>query len=405
MNHHAAPKDVLLSQKFVPEPGGSIRWMYEVYRRWPCPIEVVTHDYYTDPPNTPEFPHVPAPPNGRDHVTDPNLILDRRVIFINDWGMENPRRLVRYARMTRIMHQKLRTHGRLRVHCTHAVPEVVSLLPLRWMYGRRLTIVCYAHGEEVTACCSSRQLRFLMHRANAQVDLMIANSRYTAGVLADHIDATRVRVVHPGVEVATFAGVEAQGATWRASSGLADKLIVLTVGRLDPRKNHAAVIDAVAALSPKFPNLVYVIVGQGRQLERLCQQATRLGVADRVVFAGAVSNQTKLAMYGGCDLFAMPAIRDGSDVEGFGMVFLEAAACGKPTLAGKEGGQAEAVVDGQTGLVVDGTNPTAVTGAMQRLLSDPGLREQLGLAGRVHARAFDWSKVVQRTVELVENIE
>jgi phosphatidylinositol alpha-1,6-mannosyltransferase len=87
------------------------------------------------------------------------------------------------------------------------------------------------------------------------------------------------------------------------------------------------------------------------------------------------------------------------------MVFLEAGACAKPCIAGREGGQAEAVVDGQTGLVVDGTNQQAVTAALERLLGDATLRQTLGKAGRKNALRFDWPAVVQKTVELVENIQ
>ena len=405
MDSSDRPVDILLTQKFLPEPGGSIRWMYEVYRRWPRPIEVITHDYYNDPPNTPEFPEVPAPPNGQDHVTDPNLILDRRPIFINDWGMENPRRVMRYARMTAAINERFRKHKRLRVHCTHAVPEVVSLIPLRWRYGNRLKIICYAHGEEVTACCSSRQLRFLMHRGNAIVDRMLANSRYTASVLADHINPDKVRVVNPGVEFSEFENAQEVGAQWRASHDLNDNLIVLTLGRLDPRKNHAAVVEAVARLAPKFPQLIYVLAGQGREMEQLKTQAAQLGIEDRIIFTGTVDTQTKLALYGACDVFAMPAIQDGTDVEGFGMVFLEAGACGKPTIAGSTGGQAEAVIDEKTGLIVDGTDHSAVTASLERLLSDKDLRLRLGNAGREHAQTFDWQHVVQRTIELVEEIK
>jgi phosphatidyl-myo-inositol dimannoside synthase len=400
------PLDILLSQKFLPEPGGSIRWMYEVYRRWPRPVQVITHDYYRVPPNTPEFATVPPPPDGRDHVTDANLLMDRRDIFINDWGVESPARVRRYLRMTGAVAERFRdraNRGRtIRVHCTHAVPEVVSLIPLRWRYGRRLRVISYAHGEEVTACCSSRQLRFLMHRAHGIIDLMIANSRNTARLLEGHIDASKVHLVHPGVQLDEFAAAEEAGQRWRREQGLDGRLVVLTVGRLDPRKNHAAVIDAVAALAQRYPTLTYVVAGDGRQMGALKAQASSRGVAERVVFTGAVGGATKLGMFGGCDVFAMPAIRDGTDVEGFGMVFIEAGACGKAVLAGREGGQPEAVEDGQTGLVVDGTDPAAVAAALDRLLGDPPLRGRLGEHGRAHARTLDWSAVVQRTVELVE---
>lgn len=400
------PLDILLSQKFLPEPGGSIRWMYEVYRRWPQPVQVITHDYYHVPPNTPEFATVPEPPNGVDHVTDANLLMDRRDIFINDWGIESPSRAKRYLRMTRAVGARLRdkaNRGRtVRVHCTHAVPEAVSLIPLRLRYGKRLRIISYAHGEEVTACCSSRQLRWLMHRAHRAVDLMIANSQNTKRILDGHIDPGKVRVVHPGVRLEEFAGAEDAGQTWRREQGLDDRLVVLTVGRLDPRKNHAAVIDAVARLADRYANLTYVLAGDGREMANLRARASELGVADRVMFAGAVDGATKLAMFGGCDVFAMPAVRDGTDVEGFGMVFVEAGACGKPVLAGQEGGQPEAVLHEETGLVVDGDDAAAVTAQLDRLLGDAGLRAKLGERGLAHARTLDWSAVVERTVALVD---
>lgn len=404
----AGPIDVLLSQRFLPEPGGSIRWMYEVYRRWPKPVEVITHDYYASPPGTPEFPEVPAPPDGVDHVREPQLVMDRRVIFMDDWGMESPKRLMRYLRMTRAVRERLRrpeSAGRIiRVHCTHAVPEVVSLLPLRRRYGERLRVICYAHGEEITACRSSRQLSYLMKRAHAAVDVMIANSEYTAGLLAEHMDPGRVRVVHPGVSLDEYRPAEAMGRQWRAENGLADNVIALTLGRLDPRKNQAAVIEAVAKLAGQHPRLTYLVAGEGRERAALEQLSQRLGVADRVRFLGPVDGETKIALYGACDFFVMPAVREGTDVEGFGIVFLEAGACGKPCIAGTAGGQADAVLDGESGFVVDGRDQDQLTEAMDRLLRDTGLRAGLGQGGLRQAELHDWQRVVQRTVGLVEEV-
>lgn len=395
--------DMLLSQRFLPEQGGSIRWMYEVYRRWPAPVQVVTHNYYDFPLGTSAFPDRPARPPGGDDVADPGLRMDRRDIFLDNWGLDRPDRVRRYWRMNRAVAQRLRGGATVRVHCTHAVPEAASLVPLKWRYGSRLRIISYGHGEEITACRASRQLRWIMKQAHQAVDLMLVNSRYTAGVIAPFIDAAKVRVVNPGVEMREFDDAPELGRRWRDQHGLTDRLIVLTVGRLDPRKNHAAVIEAVARLANRFPALTYVVAGQGRELPALRELAARRGVEQRVIFAGAVDAPTKLALYGGCDVFAMPAIRDGTDVEGFGMVFLEAAACGKPSVAGREGGQAEAVIDGVTGFTVDGTDAPAVTRALESLLSDAALRARMGDAGREHARQFDWPAVVQRIVELVED--
>ena len=137
-----------------------------------------------------------------------------------------------------------------------------------------------------------------MRRAHRVIDLMLANSDYTRDQLADHIDLSKVHVVHPGVQFDEFDGASAEGAAWRGKHGYDDRLVLFTIGRLDPRKNHAQVIRAVAALAPRYPELLYVIASDGRERERLGALAAQLGVSQRVVFAGAVDAATKRAMFG-----------------------------------------------------------------------------------------------------------
>lgn len=416
--------DILLTQRFVPEHGGSVRWMHEVYRRWPGPVRVITHDYYQHPLGTPEFTTTPPPPAGRrDHIDDANLTMDRRDIFLHNWGLERPGRWVRYGRMTRAVWGAMRSAPRdavVRVHCVHAVPEAASLLPLRAVYGGRMRVICYAHGEEVNACDSSRQLRWLMRRAHRGIDLMLCNSRYTRDRLAPHLPegrgGPRVEIVHPGVDVSEFDGAEEMGRRLRTERGWEGKLIVLTVGRLDPRKNQMAVVEAMGRLVTAGGNpglkpsawgggeVVYVVAGDGRMMGALRERAASLGLADRVVLMGGVSGEVRRGLYGACDVFAMPAVREGADVEGFGLVFVEAGACGKAVVAGREGGQPEAVIDGHSGLVVDGRDVEALASALARLLSDAELRRSMGRAGRARAMELDWPRVLQRTVDLVEQL-
>ena len=233
---------------------------------------------------------------------------------------------------------------------------------------------------------------------------MIANSRYTQNVLDGLIDADKVHVVHPGVSLSEFAGASEAGEAWRREHNCNGKVIALTVGRLDLRKNHAAVIRALGELRDEIPNLQYHVAGEGREQARLERLARDCNVSDRVVFAGPVDGPTRLAMYGGCDLFVMPAIRDGSDVEGFGMVMIEAGACGKACIGGCEGGQPETLIDGETGLVVNGRDQSAVTSAFRRLAADNELRHALGTRAATRAAQYDWRYVVQQTVKLVEKM-
>lgn len=393
--------DILLAQRFLPEHGGSIRWMHEVYRRWPGPVDVITHDYKKMVSDTISEKTV-SDTIFREPVTDANLRMDRRDIFMADWGVESLDRLLRYARMTNAVHAKLHAaKGDVRIHCIHAVPEAVSLIPLHWRFGDRMNIICYAHGEEITACESSRQLRLLMRKAYAKVDHVIANSRYTAKLLENWIDPDRVSVIHPGVDIAEFDDADNLGRAWRRQNNLEHRRIILTLGRLDPRKNQSQVLRAVKHLAAKHDDLLYVIAGEGRCMDDLKQQTAESGMVDHVLFTGAVDGPTRLALYGACDVFAMPAIKDGTDVEGFGMVFLEAGACGKPSVAGNVGGQSDAVRDGETGYVVDGLALQQVADALDRLLCDEALRVRLGDAARTHAEQFDWPHVVERTLALV----
>lgn len=397
-------RHALLTQRFVPEVGGAIQWMLEVYRRWPVPVDVVAHDYYNAPHGRPEFPGRPQRPPAGDHVVEPRLRMDRRDIFMHDWGLEHPGSLVRHWRMMRAVAERATPGQRLVVHCTHAVPEALSLIPLKWRLGERIKIVSYAHGEEITSCDSSRQLRWLMRRANAAVDLMIANSQNTARLLRPHIDPAKVRIVHPGVDLSAYERSAELGRAWRREQGLDNELIVLSIGRLDARKNQAAVLEALPRLLERFPNTVYVIAGDGGLRDVLRRRAEELGVAERTRFLGSVGGELKTALYGACDIFAMPAVQVGTDVEGFGLVFLEAAACGKPSVAGSAGGQPEAVIDGQTGVVVDGRDVGAVAGALIRLAGDAELRARMGAAGRERAAGFDWPLVAGRVVHLVEQL-
>jgi phosphatidyl-myo-inositol dimannoside synthase len=396
------PLDVLLCQRFVPEKGGAVRWMHEVYGGWPGSVEVVTHAYSAEQLARAGTSQL-EPASAEDGALQ-SLRIERLDIQMPDWGLDQVSNWRRYFRMRTSITARLaapENAGRvIRVHCCNAVPDAVSLLGLRSRYPDRLRILSYAHGEETLACLSSKQLTWLMQRAHKSLDLMIANSTYTESIVRDHISADRLVVVNPGVNFAEFSDAKDTGARWRAQEGLQDRLVILTMGRLDYRKNQSAVIDAVHSLVDRHPNLLYIIAGNGERRQELEEQTSRLGLEDHVRFLGAVDDAARVALFGACDIFAMPAIRHGNDVEGFGMVFLEANACGKPVVAGCTGGQVDAVVDGETGLLVDGTDAAQVGAAIEKLVVNPDLRQEMGRAALEFARKRDWQGVISRTVEL-----
>jgi len=159
--------------------------------------------------------------------------------------------------------------------------------------------------------------------------------------------------------------------------------VILAVGRFIPRKGHLTLVRALPAVLERFPGAVLVLVGEGPSLPGVVRESQRLGIREHVVFPGHVSEHDVAGLYQLCDLFALPT---GSDrkgqVEGFGLVFCEAQAYGKPVIAGRSGGVVDAVIDGETGIIVEPEDPDGLAAAMIRILTDEALAERLGAAGR-----------------------
>jgi phosphatidylinositol alpha-1,6-mannosyltransferase len=171
------------------------------------------------------------------------------------------------------------------------------------------------------------------------------------------------------------------------------------VARLVPRKGIDTVLQALAELPAE---VTYRVVGRGPDEARLRELAQRLGVADRVTWLGRVDDLQ--AEYQRATLLVLPARRtSGGTLEGYGLVYFEAAAWGRPVIAGRSGGEVDAVVDGETGLLVDGTSVAGVRDAIASLLADPARLQRLGSAGRARVEAtHNWSNaacVVDRVLE------
>ena len=164
--------------------------------------------------------------------------------------------------------------------------------------------------------------------------------------------------------------------------------LVACVGRLVPRKGQDRLIDALALLTPRYPGLQLALVGSGRLSSALVRRARRLGVEDRVHLLGALPPAQVAEWLAAADVFASPCPSrwGGLEVEGFGIVFAEAAAAGLPVLAGRSGGAPEAVADGDTGIVIDGSSASEVAAGLERILRlSPAARRRMGERGKVLA--------------------
>ena len=214
--------------------------------------------------------------------------------------------------------------------------------------------------------------------------------------------------IPPGVDTASIVPLAAAGRrAARARLGLpASGPLVVSVSRLVPRKGMDVLIEAAGRLAPSYPDLVVAIAGDGREMGRLSRAAAGSPVDIRIL--GRVSTAERTDLLGGADVFVM-ACRTrwaGLEQEGFGIVFVEAAAAGVPQIAGNSGGASEAVVDGVTGLVVGNpSDPGAVAQALRTLLADPALRRRMGRAARSRVQeSFDNDVLASRLADALAGV-
>jgi phosphatidylinositol alpha-1,6-mannosyltransferase len=252
-------------------------------------------------------------------------------------------------------------------------------------------VLCLGHGSEfLTPPGSAKERRMI--ECLAKADIVAANSHFTADLARPYLGKeTELRVVLPGVDPPAGASRE-----YKPPARDGDPRL-LTIARLEPRKGIDTVLRALPALARQHPNIRYDVVGKGGDLSRLTALAKRLGVAPRVSFHGYIPEGAKSALLAKADIFVLPNRREPGSVEGFGIVFIEAAAFGVPSIAGADGGTVDAVLDGKTGLVVDGERDDAVRTALSGLLGDDSRRQAFGRTA--HERfwhEFAWPSAISR---------
>jgi phosphatidylinositol alpha-1,6-mannosyltransferase len=332
----------------------------------------------------------------------PGVEVTYKPIATRAWGVMAPGALRHHAMVAREVRALCDTRPAL-VHAVRALPEGEAALLARLSGGT--PYVCWCHGEDVSTALSSRELTFLMRRVYGGGAAVIANSRHTRSQLVGlGVKPDKIVVVHPGVDTGRFSP-EVDGSAMRRRLAPGADLMLLSVGRLQRRKGHDLAIEAVAQLRADYAGLRYVIVGDGAERANLEALARSLGVGDRVVFAGELPDEEIPACYAACDLFVMPNRVDDLDLEGFGIVFLEAAATGKPTIGGASGGVPEAIQDGVTGFLVGGLDVSELAGRIRMLADSPALRARLGGAGRERARHdFTWDGAARVVADLHDRL-
>ncbi|HLJ60330.1 MAG TPA: glycosyltransferase family 4 protein [bacterium] len=372
-------KVLLITDDFPPVIGGLARWYERVCTAVPPDRVVVL---------TPQVPEA-----HRFDVRQRYRIVRRRV----PRGTHPLGRLLQIALLVIYAARIARRERAQVIHIAHLHLGLIGIALKRWL---GTPYVLYLHGGEMAPYMRFRLVRTVARAIVREACLMVVNSTFTRR----HFEAlgmsnSHVELLTMSVETDRFRpDLDVQET--RVKYHLDGKRTILTVGRLVERKGHDMIIRALRSVQERAGPTVYVIAGTGPQEEKLRKLAVDVGCEGDVVFAGYVAEDQLPLLYAACDVFAMPSralnTRDG--VEGFGIVFLEAGACGKPVVGGRSGGIANAVADGVTGLLVDPVDVNDVTDALVRLLVQREVARQLGASGRRRAESLKsaWEDAVQR---------
>jgi phosphatidylinositol alpha-1,6-mannosyltransferase len=332
------------------------------------------------------------------------LNIHRFPLEMQNWGVMRVKNLAHYWLNYRRLRQLVVSHRIDQIHCGRILPEGLW----GWWLNRRMRVLycCYVHGEEIRYYQKSRELTWLMHRVLGSATAVIANSRNTCQVLQDRggVPANKIRLLYPGVDVHRFVPAD-RNPQVRQSLGWDEQLVVLTVGRLQARKGQDRLILATKQLLQKFPELLYVIVGDGEERPHLERLVNENHLERHVQFRHNTSDDELIQCYQQCDLFVLPNREVNGDFEGFGMVLLEAQACGRPVVAGTSGGTAETMKVPATGRLVCCDEPGPLAELLAELLSDRDKMESMGLAGRQWVlEHFDWEQLSQQAYSLFQSM-
>ena len=383
-------RHLFVTQDFLPDRGGMARRHFELARHWPghaMAVSTVAHP--------------------RGEAIDYNEDVDvsrQRFDFAHAKLITNQLRWARWLTGHRGEYDVL--------HCGNVRPVGYAV----WWAAKRTgaPYLVYVNGGDVLR--EREKTRGLLKRAAAKRIFgdaagIVANSAWTARVTREVIHAVGVAAPPPiaeidlGTDPSHFRPDRDSGAL-RARFALGDAPVILTVARLVPHKGQDVGIRALAALAPEHPSLRYLLVGEGHDEPRLRALAASLGVADRTIFAGVLSDDEIAEAYATATVYLGASRLDrGVNVEGFGISFIEAGASGTPSVAGDSGGVRSAVRDGETGIVVPPEDVGSVAAALRALLGDAARRESMGRAARAAVEShYNWDRVARETRDFAERV-
>ena len=394
MHAGSAIKILFTADYFLPHAGGSRVYYFSLYsrmvERFPDRLTILTKKV----PGWQEFD---------SRVSKDTLRIIRRFKPLPDWKLRHLPKIMFPLGSTLV--QVLR-QGVDIIHPGDLFPQGVIARWMKELFGT--PYIAYCHGEDITLTDKYRyqpRVRDWIYRG---ADFVVAACEFAKeNLLRIGVEEKKIVKITPGVDSVRFAP-RPPSEDLISLYGLQGRKVLLTVARLCPRKGHEAVIRAIAKLVGIHSDLAYLIVGLGPEREKLERLVAELGLNDVVKFTGYVAEDRLADFYNLCDVFVMAnQEEENGDIEGFGMVFLEANSSAKPVIAGRSGGTADSVIDGVTGYRVDPRDIEELATTLRRLLENPDLCARLGEAGLRRAREeFSWeeraARIRQLSLEVVQ---
>jgi phosphatidylinositol alpha-1,6-mannosyltransferase len=272
-------------------------------------------------------------------------------------------------------------------------PMISGFIGLIFKKQYKIPYHVWVYGGEIIKFEGNKLLLRILRSILDNADKIITNSSYTtARFLGFGVEDEKLIKVSPAVDINSFRpDIDVNYLTKQYK--LKNKKVIMTVGRLVSRKGNDMVIRSLKKVIEKIPDIRYVIIGEGPEKRRLQSLAHELKLEDYIVFTGFVSDEDLPKYYNLCDLYVLPnrETDDFDTIEGFGITFIEAGACGKPVIGGKSGGAFESVLNGVTGVLIDSQDTEMLASKIIEILSDKKLAEKLGTQGRERVlEEFSW---------------
>lgn len=376
-------RDIVISEDWSPKVGGAHYWLENVYKRWTSrvPVFTATRAHST---------------NFAEKVDEEGMLIVNRSLRSIESISIKPRDWISVFYNIKQIRQKLSGNG-VRLHCKAYFPEGMVGYLVKRSSRKVERLIVYAHGEEINVARTSGILGIIAKMVYSFADTVIVNSKNTEALVKSVCPHAKTIVIHPGVDARRIGeAVNFRSETRKRYGWLETEFVVLTIARLEPRKNVVAVIEALSALRREGKYIRYLIIGTGESRDIIFKSININDASEWVRVIDRVTEDEKFALFGAADLFAMPSVRHGQMVEGFGIVFIEAAAAGLPSISGNDGGQKEAVIDEVTGLNVDGHSVDSIKSCVAKIIDAWGVTSKYSKSAQEWAKKNDWSEVSRK---------